>query len=169
MELSGAGYLYNLSILASAIVTVVRQIRGGSLSPVDTHLMTTFTTAGFVVCISAILPGMLGLLELSQRSLWVASSSAAALLQAATLAHFHWERSILSKHTTPPPVLAVFAGNWFAVLLLVTNAAIPDLQGIGLYAAAITLSLATSMWSFVRGIGTLAGGKHGPDRDLKAN
>ena len=173
MELHGAEYLYNLSILAitfatvSALVTIVRQIKGGSLSMVDVHLLTTFMTAGFVQCIAAVLPPAFSLFGLSDRALWTIASGAAALLYAGTIARIQWERSKFSKKGFGPLVLVAFAGLWVSNLILIVNAVVPSVQGIGLYAGAITLSLGPSMWSFVRRIGTLGSHHSHGDWDLR--
>jgi hypothetical protein len=48
-------------------------------------------------------------------------------------------------------------GLWLIVATLLSNAAIPGVQGVGLFAAAMTALLALTMWIFVRKIGTLLG------------
>ena len=55
IELPGAAYLYNLSLLAatvavvSALVMVVRETMGGKLSKFDVYLLTTYISLGFHV------------------------------------------------------------------------------------------------------------------------
>jgi hypothetical protein len=41
------------------------------------------------------------------------------------------------------------------------------MQGVGPHAAAVTLSLGTAMWAFVRRIASLGGDKPSEDWDLK--
>ena len=85
MELPGAEYLFNLSILAvtfatvSALVTVVRQISGGSLTKVDIHLLTTFLSAGFAISIAAILPSLVNLFGLTLQVVWPVVSGMSAI------------------------------------------------------------------------------------------
>ena len=57
--------------------------------------------------------------------------------------------------------------QWITVLLLVANAAVPPLQGAGLFKAALTISLAMIMWAFVRRLASLVGDKPGEDWDPK--
>lgn len=59
-----------------------------------------------------------------------------------------------------------FTLQWFAVLILITNAVIPTVQGVGLHSAAVTLSLGTAMWAFVGRIASLGGDKPSEDWDL---
>ena len=60
-----------------------------------------------------------------------------------------------------------FTVQWIIVLLLVANAAVPLLQGAGLFKAALTISLAVVMWAFVRRVGTLLGDQPSEDWDPK--
>jgi hypothetical protein len=175
MDTDGAEYLYNLSILAvtfsatSTLVTVVRQIKGGSLSVADVHLLTTFMSAGFVACITAVLPGVFNLIDLSEESVWATSSGLAAVLWVAVLTRVVWERSRLAGQKIAPLVKLGFTAYGLAVLLLIVNAAVPELRGVGSYAAAITLSLGTTMWLFVRRIAILGRHTTREDWDLTAN
>ena len=173
MELSGSTYLFNLSLLAitfaavSVLVMLVRQTMGGKLSKVDVHLVTTFVSLGFVQAISAVLPPAVDLFGLSDWVLWAVASGPAALLLAAVFAHIQWERSKLTTERLAPLVVFAFAGQWLAVLILAANAVVPAMQGVGPHAAAVTLSLGTAMWAFVRRIASLGGDKPSEDWDLK--
>ncbi len=172
MEPPGFEYLHTVSAISvtfavtAALLTAVRQIKGGELSPADVHLVTTFMSAGFVACITALLPELFTLLTLSGRNLWVVASIVAALLHAAVIGRVQWERYKLSMHRAPPLVMLGFAGHWVTVLMLASNAVI-QAQGIGLYAAAVTLSLGISMWLFVHRMGTLSRGQSDGDWDLR--
>ena len=173
MELPGADHLYTLSILTitfatlSALVTVVRQIKGGQLSMVDVHLLTTFVSAGFAQCLAAILPSAVALLGLSGRALWGVSSGVAALFFAVVLIRIQWERSRFATLGLGSLVVVAFIGLWVSVLMLIANALVTSIQGVGLHAAAITLSLGTVMWSFVRRLASLASQSSEADWDLR--
>ena len=65
----------------------------------------------------------------------------------------------------PRKFLARLAAEWIAVLLLAANAVVPRVQGIGLFAVALTVSMALLMWAFVRRIASLVGEKPGDDWD----
>ena len=173
MEPSGSTYLFNLSLLAitfaavSVLVILVRQTIGGKMSEIDVHLITTFVSLGFVQAIIAVLPPVVELLGLSGRILWAGASGPAALLLAAVFAHIMWERRKFAKKGLAPLVILAFAGQWLAVLILAANAVIPAMQGVGPHAAAVTLSLGTAMWAFVRRIASLGGDRLHSDWDLK--
>ena len=172
MELPGSEYLNNLSILAvsfaavSVLVTVVRQISGGPLSKVDVHLLTTFIAAGFVQCIAAVLPSALALLGLTGRTLWIVASGAAALVYAIAIAWIQWDRSKFSNKGFGPLTLVSFASLWLSVLVFLVNIVVPSIQGVGLYAGAVTLSLGTAMWAFVRRIASLGNHRARGDWDI---
>ena len=50
-------------------------------------------------------------------------------------------------------------------MVLIANAVVPAVQGVGLFKVALTLPLAVVMWAFIRRIGSLLGGKPGDDWD----
>lgn len=172
MELHGSTHLFNLSLLAitfaavSVLVMLVRQTMGGKLSKVDVHLVTTFVSLGFVQSIIAIMPPTIDLLGLSGSALWIVSSGLSSILLAIVWANIQRERA---KFTTGKKSLVVkirFALQWIAVIILATNAFAPVIQGVGLHAAAVTLSLATAMWAFVGRIASLGGDQPHEDWDL---
>ena len=173
MELSGADHLHTLSILTitfatlSVLVAIVRQIKGGQLSMVDVHLLTTFVSAGFAQCLAAILPSAVALLGLSGRALWGVASGVAALLFAAVLIRIQWERRKFATLGLGSLVVVAFVGLWLSVLILIVNALVTSIQGIGLHAAAITLSFGTVMWSFVRRLASLGSQSSDGDWDLR--
>jgi hypothetical protein len=165
MELAGSEYLYTFSLLAlsfsalSVLVTVLRQINGGPLSRVDVYLVTTFTSASFAQCFAALLPPVVSLFGLTGQALWAVASGTAAILSGAVIARIQWDRSKTEMGSLRSSLLVVFVALWLSVLLLTVNALVPAVQGIGLHAVAVTLSLGTVMWSFVRRIASL--GSHG--------
>ena len=54
-----------------------------------------------------------------------------------------------------------------AVVLLLSNAVVPAIQGIALFELALTIGLAEIMWSFGRRISTLLGDRPSDDWDPK--
>jgi hypothetical protein len=64
-------------------------------------------------------------------------------------------------------VAIIFGGYWASVLLLAANAAIPQVQSVGLHAFSLTLFMSLLMVAFVRRIGSLLGDKPGEDWDPK--
>lgn len=170
-ELEGAAFFYNLSVLAvtfaavSALVMLVRQTLGGRLSPFDIHLLRAFISFGFAVTVAAILPPLLILFELQRVVIWPIAGLLAALMLAVILTSVVRTRRRVTSGGLPFPVTVSYALHALAVLLLLVNATVPPLQGAGLYAAALTLCLANTMWAFVRRIASLLSDRPGDDWD----
>jgi hypothetical protein len=64
-------------------------------------------------------------------------------------------------------VILTFSTHGLAVALLLINAAVPTVQGAGLFATALTLSLAITMLAFVRRVASLLGDEPHEDWDPK--
>lgn len=163
MNVPGEAYLFNLSMLAmtfaavSVFVMLMRQTMGGKLSNYDIHLVTIYVTQGFIVALCAIVPSLIGDLPLSPKVFWAIASGFAAVLLGASRVYIQRQRSKIAKDGIPPFLVFVYASNWVLVALLVANAIIPPLQGVGLFKAALSLSLALAMLAFVRRIASLLG------------
>jgi hypothetical protein len=173
VEISGAGYLYNLSVMAitftavSTLVMLVRQTLGGKLSSFDIFLIKAFVSFGFAVAIGAVLPPLLAMFELPAVQVWLLASAAMALLLAVILVSVAVTRHRVSRSHLPPIVAASYLLHAAAVVLLAVNAAAPAVRGLGLFAAALTRCLANTMWAFVRRITSLLGDKPSGDWDLR--
>lgn len=173
MDLHGAEHLYTLSLLAitfatvSAFVTIVRQIKGGQLSVADVHLLTTYVSIGFAQCIAAMLPSAFSLLGLNGQPLWLLASGGSALIFIFVIIRIQWERRKLATGGLSALAIATFAGMWIVVLILTVNALAVSIQGVGLHAAAIILSLAIVMWSFLRKLISICSDRSDGDWDLK--
>ena len=171
MDLPGETYLFNLSILSitvavvSALVMLVRQTMGGKLSNFDIYLIETFVSWGFVVAADAVLPPLISLFEPPPTVLWATASGLAAVLLAVVVANIIVTRRRVSREPMSALVVVTMAGQWIAVLLLVVNAFVPQVQGVGLFAAALTLSMGLIMWAFVRRIASLLGDEPSEDWD----
>ena len=161
MELPSEAYLFNLSLIAitfaavSALVMLIRQSMGGGLTKYDIHLISSYISYGFVLSLIALLPPLVSLFQLAPHTLWTVSSGLAVLLFGPVLASIIFRRRKASPHPVPIVVKASFCLHGFAIALLLVNAAITPWQGIQLYAAALTLSAATVMWTFERRIASL--------------
>jgi len=165
MELPGQAYLFNLSLIAitfaavSALVMLIRQSMGGGLTKYDIHLIASYISYGFVLSLIALLPPLISLFQLSPHTLWTVSSGFAVLIFGPVLASVIFRRAKASPHAVPVVVKASFYLHGFANILFLANAVIAPWQGIQLYAAALTLSVATVMWTFARRIASLFGDK----------
>lgn len=165
MELPGEVYLFNLSILAitfsavSALIALLRQAMVGKLSNFDVFLVNAYVSHGFVVAINSVLPPLLAHSGLSLPWVWTVASGIAAVFLSTDIANTMWQRRKATKAPMRFATLLSFCLHWFGVLLLLANAAIPFVQGIFLFEAALTICLATVMWAFVRRIASLVGDK----------
>ena len=171
MELPGSGYLYNLSVLAvtfatvSALVMLVRQTLGGKLSNFDIFLLRGFVSFSLFVAFAAILPPLVALSDAPARVLWPLTSAVAAILLALNLYTVITRRRQATGQTAPAGVTIRYLIHGLAVAVLVVNTLVPAVQGVALYAAALTLCLGNMMWAFVRRISSLLGEKPSKDWD----
>lgn len=173
MELPGEIFLFNLSLLAvtfsvvSTLVMLLRQAMGGKLSGFDVYLVYDYVGHGFILAICAVLPPMIAQFGVSTPVLWaIASGMSGALLLLATVAALR-RRKAVTKVGLPFPMMVSFGAQWLAVLLLAANIVLPAIQGVAIFELALTIFLATIMWSFVRRISTLLGDHANEDWDPK--
>jgi hypothetical protein len=171
MEASGELYLFNLSIIAvsfavvSALVMLMRHSMGGKLSAFDVYLTATYVSLGLLLALAAVLPPLVALFETSTRILWALSSGIAAVALTAVVVGIVKRRH---KASTEPISLAVktsFGLHGVAVLILGMNAIVEPWQGVQLHAAALTLSLTSVSWAFVRRIASILGNTSATDWD----
>ena len=173
MELPGELFLFNLSLLAitfsavSALVTLLRHSMGGKLSNFDVFLVTNYAAHGFVVAIAAILPSLLAEFGLSLAVVWAIASGLAAVFLGVKVAYTMLRWRAITKTSMPFALVVSFGAQWIAVLLLTANVLITSIRSVALFELALTLGLATVMWSFVRRISTLVGDKPSEDWDPK--
>ena len=172
MDLPGEAYLFNLSILSitvavvSALVMLVRQTMGGKLSNFDIFLIEAFVSWGFVVAGAAILPPLVSLFDPPPAILWATASGLAAVLLAAVVASIIVTRRRVSSEPMSALNVLTLAGHWHCCSASgMRNALVPQVQGVGLFAAALTLSMGLIMWAFVRRIASLLGETPGEDWD----
>jgi hypothetical protein len=138
---------------------LIRQTMGGEISKFDIHLMTTYLSYGFVLAFMALLPPLISLFQPMPRILWTFSSGLAVLLFVPVVASVVFRRRRASSHSAPVAVKASFFAHGFATIVLLVNAVFAPWQGVHLYAAALTFSLAIVIWMFVRRIASLFGDK----------
>jgi len=171
MELPVETFLFNLSLLAitfsavSALVMLLRQTMGGKLSNFDVYLVNSYVAHGFILAIAAILPSLIAQLGVSPTMVWTIASLFTAVLIGAKVTNTMRQRKVIAKGAMPFAVKVSFAVVWIAVPLLVVNAVIPTVRGAGLFELALTVNLASIMWSFVRRVSTLLGDHQSADWD----
>lgn len=173
MELPGETYLYTLSLVAatfavvSALVMIMRQSMGGKMSLFDVYLITTYISWGFTQSLIALVPPLVSLFEPTPRILWAVSSGLSALVFAVVLAGIVHRRLKASPEPIALAVKTSFSLHGVAIIVFIVNAIAEPWQGVHLFAAALTLSVAAVMWAFVRRIASLFGVKPSKDWDPK--
>ena len=173
MESSGEIYLYNLSIVAvsfavvSALVMLMRHSMGGKLSAFDVYLTATYVALGLFLSLISLLPPLVALFGPAPRVLWAISSGTAAIAFAAVLASIIKRRRKASPEPIALAVKTSFSLHGVAIIVLLVNAFAEPWQGAHLHATAITLSLASVSWAFVRRIASVLGSTANKDWDPK--
>ena len=108
MELEGAAYLYALVAAAmtfvgfSAIVIILRQTMGATLSPFQLLLTQLLVEHGFVVVFLSLLPLLLTLFGIRHELVWQLSSAIAVFAVTVWLCNYLWRR-YPSVRTKPQP------------------------------------------------------------------
>jgi hypothetical protein len=174
MEPSGELYFFNLSIIAvsfavvSALVMLMRHSMGGKLSAFDVYLTATYVSLGLLLAVAAVLPPLVALFGPSSRILWAVSSGVAAVALAAVVIGIIKRRKKASAEPISLAVKSSFGLHGVAVVTLATNAIVESWQGPHLHAAALTLSLASVSWAFVRRIASILGNTAAKDWDPRS-
>ena len=169
MEISGAGYLFNLSVVAmtfaavSALVMLIRQSMGGRVTDFDVYLIVAFVSMGCVLAFDAMLPSLVAAFEATPEASWAIASILAAIALAGWVVVVFRVRRRASPAPIPGWVMFIFAGHGFDALLLAANGVVPSFRNAKLFLLALTLSLAVFFFSIVRRIGSLLGEKRGED------
>ena len=164
MELAGAGYLFNLSIIAvtfvgfSAIVVILRQSLGNPFQPLDSLASRLFMTWGFVVAFSALLPVVLKQFDLAERSVWAAASLLAATATGAINVVYPIVRPrIVGQANSIHIWLHVGFGLLVALVLLINSAQPFPHQAGAVYSSCLTLYMAEASFAFVQHFGYMLG------------
>ena len=164
MELPNAAYLYTLALIAigyvgfTAIVLILRQSLGGTLSSLDTLVARLFMVRGFVITYLSMVPMLMAGFELSHTAVWQVSSGLGGL----SLVVMHVGYQVLRGRITgdPTPLHLWFytvSGLTFGVVLLANAAAIVPTKIAMIYVAAITLDMIQASIAFVQHFGFMIG------------
>lgn len=162
MEIQGAAYLYALAAAAmafsafSAIVIVIRQTMGASLTPFQLALTRVFIEHGFYVAFLSFLPMLLAIFEMPHVLTWRICSAAAALILGAWHLDYAFRRyPAVRKKRHPRFAYVNWAVTSLAVLVLICNAAgFPFHPHVGPYALAISWILFQGGEVFVLSLGS---------------
>ncbi len=171
MDLAGSEYLYTLSLVAitftavSVLVMLMRHSLGGRPSNFDIYLLTAYISFGFAHTINGLLPALIAFVDFPLHIRWAISSFLAALLVVWALGHSVYLRKQASQSPMSYSVVGGFLIHALMAVVLLVNVAL--WQDAFPYVAAVTMSLGTTMWLFVRRIASLFGDRPGDDWDPK--
>ncbi len=149
MELAGAGYLYALATLSitfsgfSALITVLRQAAGGTLSRYDAFLMVNYFMSGFAIAVVCLLPPLICGLGASPTAAWRGSSLFAGSL-GFLVEGITWMRR-RSEVGGPMPFHVIAISLSYLpgfLLLLLSGCSLAVAPGFGPFAASLT-------WTFL--------------------
>jgi hypothetical protein len=143
MEVKGAALLYTLATVAitfagfAALLLIVRQLAGGSLTALDRFLARTVVTHCVWFAGGALIPSALALFDLPEPLVWKVSALLFGLPMLGLLLTFQRRRISATGHGAPPMILVVMVG--LGSLSLV--AMIAGIFAGYAYAAAYTVAL----------------------------
>ena len=160
MELPNAGYLYTLALIAigyvgfTAIVLILRQSLGGTLSSLDALVARLFMVRGFVITYLSMAPMLLAGFEPSHTTVWQVSSALGGL----SLVVMHVGYQVLRGRITgdPTPLHLWFytvSGFTFGIVLLANALAIVPTAIAAIYVAGVTLDMIQASVAFVHHFG----------------
>jgi hypothetical protein len=149
MEIQGAGYLYSIAAAAmafvgfSAIVVILRQTLGASLTSFQLLLMRLIVEHGFVVVFLSLLPSLLALFDIPHELIWRLCSGVATFVITVWLCHYMLRRYPAVRSKPQPLYVWINVGiQTFTLLALLGNAVgVFYRPQVGVYAAAISWTL----------------------------
>lgn len=162
MEILGEAYFLNLSLVAigfasvSAVVMLLRQMMGGTLSKFDIHLIMCYLTGAFSTAFAAVLPVFVAMASEDPLVVWGVSGAIAAALIGAHLVSMILRRRRITGSAAPMTIIADWVVQGLAVAALLVNIGWPRVGW--LYAGAVTLVLGLVMFAFLRRLGSLLTG-----------
>ena len=169
MELPGSSYLYTIVTASityagfAALIVIFRQIIGGGVSNYDVFLIRTVLMRSFIVAISAMMPPLLGLFDLSHSAVWRMSSLIAALLMGSYVVTFRTRRRAVTDIPVPTWALIAHALQAFiAIFLLMIALGIFVEPAAGPFAFGVTAFLLLSFFTYLAQLELLIRGH--PDR-----
>jgi len=156
MEIKGAGLLYALAGLMitfagfSALLLSVRPAAGARSSLLDKYLAKTVMTYIFVLTAGALLPTLLALYELPERTIWRLSVLLfAPPMLALQVTYPHRRRNVIGQ-TPPFPIYAVFVVLGAAVTLAMLACILADVPyGGAVYVSGLTVDFFTVIYGYM--------------------
>jgi hypothetical protein len=169
MELPGSNYLYTIITVSityagfAALLMIFRQIIGGGVSNYDLYLIRTVLMRSFIVAISAMMPPLLALFDLSHSVIWRVSSLIAALLQGLYVLTFAARRRAVTDIPVPTWALIIhMLGVFTTIFLLMIALGIFVEPAAGPFAFGVTAFLILSFVTYLAQLEPLVRGH--PDK-----
>jgi hypothetical protein len=160
MELPNANYLYTLALVAigyvgfTAIVLILRQSLGGTLSSLDALVARLFMVRGFVVTYLSLAPMLVASFELRHTTVWQVSSALGGLFLVMVHVGYQVLRARITGESTPLHLwFYTVSGFGFGILLLANALAIVPTAIAGIYVVAVTLDMLQASVAFVHHFG----------------
>ena len=169
MELPGSSYLYTIftgSITYAgfaALIMMFRQTIGGRVSNYDIFIIRTVLMRSFIVAISAMMPPLFALFNLSQSVIWRVSSLIAALLMGSYVLTFRMRRRAVTD--IPMPTFSLMShvlGTFVAIFVLMVALGLFVEPAAGLFAFGVTAFLLLSFFTYLAQLDVLIRGH--PDK-----
>jgi hypothetical protein len=165
VDIPGSSYLYALATLSitfsgfSALITMLRQTSGGTLSRYDTFLMVNYFSTGFAIAILCLLPPLLSGWSANYDVIWRVPSAAALCFGVTVEVVAISRRRRATGESTPLFVIILLLSYWPAFLLLLLSALGIGVQpGFGPFAASLTWIFAMAAIDYTMALGILFGG-----------
>ncbi len=155
MEVKGAALLYTVATLAitfagfAALLLIVRQLAGGSLTALDRFLARTVVGHCVWFAAGALMPSTLALFDLSESLVWKLSALLFGLPMLALLLTFQRRRITATGHSAPPSILIVMIGLGSLSLVAMIASVLTGYAYAGAYAAALLFNFLTLAYAFV--------------------
>lgn len=155
MEVEGAALLYTLATLAitfagfAALLLILRQLAGGSLTALDRFLARTVVAHCVWFALGALTPPLLALFDLPKSVVWKTSALVFGLPMLALLLSFQHRRIKATGHGAPPFILVVMVGLGSLSLVAMIAAEWFGFAAAGSYAAALLFNFGTLALSFL--------------------
>lgn len=155
MELPGSNYLYTIITVSityagfAALLMIFRQIIGGGVSNYDVYLIRTVLMRSFIVAISAMMPPLLALFNLSHLVTWRVSSLIAALLLGLYVLTFPVRRRAVTDIPLPTSALINYALTAFIAIFLLMIALGIFEPAAGPFAFGLTAFLILSFFNYL--------------------
>ena len=156
MEIKGATLLYTLAGLMitfagfSALLLTLRPAAGARLSLLDRYLARTVMTYIFVLTAGALLPALLALYDIQERSIWRGSAVLFGLPMLSLQVTYPRRRRKVVGEGPPPAIFAVFVVLGSAVTLAMLCYVLEGLQhSAAAYITALTIDFFTVAFAYV--------------------